>query len=204
MTTISPANIAVRYRNPTDGLKGNPGLTGVSNPNANSRLQSKTQSQIVPPGYSQRTLHSEKSKLADSSTLGARRSAITPTTVQYKGYGDDKKTRDIRLVPCSHRYCHNCLKRLVRIAITDETLFPLQCCRYQVLLEAFQAFITPELAQAFINKKIEFDTPNKLYCSALRSLVAPKLPTTWVHAMSVTRRRALYANQQLMGEEMCK
>lgn len=97
MTTISPANIAVTDHEPACTLKGNPQMTDVNNSNANLRLQSKSQGPIVPHGYYQRTLHSDKSKHADSSTLGARRSAITQPQLNAKAAVITKRPRMLDL-----------------------------------------------------------------------------------------------------------
>lgn len=68
--------------------------------------------------------------------------------------------------PCSHEYCHACLVGLVRSSLQDESLFPPRCCGQHIPVENGRWF-APELVGQFKAKKLEYDTPNRTYCSDL-------------------------------------
>ncbi|KAF5587634.1 IBR finger domain protein [Fusarium subglutinans] len=66
--------------------------------------------------------------------------------------------------PCSHEYCRECIVGLVRSSLQDETLFPPRCCGQNIPVTPGRWF-SPELVGQFQAKKLEFDTPNRTYCS---------------------------------------
>ncbi|CZR48791.1 uncharacterized protein FPRO_03888 [Fusarium proliferatum ET1] len=66
--------------------------------------------------------------------------------------------------PCSHDYCRECLLSLTRSSLQDETLFPPRCCGQNIPIEQGRWF-SPELVGQFQAKKLEFETPNRTYCS---------------------------------------
>ncbi|KAI7762763.1 hypothetical protein LZL87_008204 [Fusarium oxysporum] len=66
--------------------------------------------------------------------------------------------------PCSHEYCRECIVGLVRSSLQDETLFPPRCCGQNIPVTKGRWF-SPELVGQFQAKKLEFDTPNRTYCS---------------------------------------
>ncbi|KAF4962841.1 hypothetical protein FSARC_9084 [Fusarium sarcochroum] len=66
--------------------------------------------------------------------------------------------------PCSHEYCRGCLIGLVRSSLQDESLFPPRCCGQPIPVKQDRWF-SPELVGQFQAKKLEFDTPNRTYCS---------------------------------------
>jgi hypothetical protein len=78
---------------------------------------------------------------------------------------DDKKFFDVARLPCRHEYCRDCLEDLFRASLTDESLFPPRCCRQQIPIEAVRLFLKSKLVHAYEEKKIEFETPNRTYCS---------------------------------------
>ncbi|KAF4982579.1 hypothetical protein FZEAL_1811 [Fusarium zealandicum] len=67
--------------------------------------------------------------------------------------------------PCSHEYCRECLVTLVQSSLRDESLFPPRCCRQPIPIETKGRFLPPELIGEFRAKKIESETPNRVYCS---------------------------------------
>ncbi|OBT53865.1 hypothetical protein VE04_06564 [Pseudogymnoascus sp. 24MN13] len=79
--------------------------------------------------------------------------------------GDEKTLEELGCGPCGHEYCRDCLQDLVTAAITDQSLFPPRCCRQPIALEAIHTLLTSELVDAFIDKRVEYETPNKTYCS---------------------------------------
>ncbi|KAF5532505.1 IBR finger domain-containing protein [Fusarium napiforme] len=66
--------------------------------------------------------------------------------------------------PCSHEYCRVCLVGLVRSSLQDESLFPPKCCGPAIPVKQSRWF-SPQLVGQFQAKKLEFDTPNRTYCS---------------------------------------
>jgi hypothetical protein len=49
--------------------------------------------------------------------------------------------------------------------MTDDSLFPPKCCRQPLVSGGVRIFLTPELVKEYERKKIEYDTPNRTYCS---------------------------------------
>ncbi|KIW21806.1 uncharacterized protein PV07_12768 [Cladophialophora immunda] len=78
---------------------------------------------------------------------------------------EPKKYFDVVAAPCNHEYCRDCLRDLFGASLTDESLFPPRCCRQNIPLDAVSIFLTSELKQEFQQKKVEFSTPNRTYCS---------------------------------------
>ncbi|KAF5876302.1 putative ibr finger domain protein [Botrytis fragariae] len=72
---------------------------------------------------------------------------------------------DIARVPCNHEYCRDCLQDLFRTSMVDDSLFPPRCCRQPITSETVRIFLTDKLILLYEQKKIEFDTPNRTYCS---------------------------------------
>jgi len=72
---------------------------------------------------------------------------------------------DVARVPCGHEYCRDCLQELYSHAMTDDTLFPPRCCRQPITSGGVRVFLTSELIHQYEQKKVEFDTPNRTYCS---------------------------------------
>ncbi|KAF5704810.1 IBR-like protein [Fusarium globosum] len=66
--------------------------------------------------------------------------------------------------PCSHDYCRECLVGLVRSSLQDETLFPPRCCGQNIPVKQGR-WLSLELVGQFQAKKLEFETPNRTYCS---------------------------------------
>ncbi|KAL2838621.1 hypothetical protein BJY01DRAFT_257966 [Aspergillus pseudoustus] len=67
----------------------------------------------------------------------------------------------VRMSPCVA-----CQTELFQISLTNESLFPPRCCRRPIDLDLARIFITPELVEQYIKKKVEFETPNRTYCHA--------------------------------------
>ncbi|KAH7111739.1 hypothetical protein B0J13DRAFT_631740 [Dactylonectria estremocensis] len=67
--------------------------------------------------------------------------------------------------PCTHEYCRGCLVTLVRCSLQDESLFPPRCCSQRIPIEGNARFLSPELVGEYRAKEVEFETPNRTYCS---------------------------------------
>jgi hypothetical protein len=79
---------------------------------------------------------------------------------------EDKKFIEVVRAPCSHEYCRECLQDLFRSSMTDESLFPPRCCRKQIALSFVRIFLTSDIVQQYEQKKIEFSTSDRTYCSS--------------------------------------
>ncbi|RMZ89571.1 hypothetical protein DV736_g3185, partial [Chaetothyriales sp. CBS 134916] len=78
---------------------------------------------------------------------------------------ETKKYFDLIQAPCRHEYCIDCIQDLFNSSMTDESLFPPKCCRTPIPLKSVEIFIPKQLKQTFEEKKVEFGTPNRTYCS---------------------------------------
>ncbi|CVK96354.1 uncharacterized protein FPRN_12307 [Fusarium proliferatum] len=67
--------------------------------------------------------------------------------------------------PCSHGMCQPCLIRSIQTAMNDESLFPPKCCGQAIPANATNVFITGELLAEFEDKREEFATAKRTYCS---------------------------------------
>ncbi|KAL2063577.1 hypothetical protein VTL71DRAFT_5382 [Oculimacula yallundae] len=68
-------------------------------------------------------------------------------------------------MPCKHDYCHFCVQRVVINALVDEALFPPRCCKQSFDMDSMRNALTPELISGFHEKKAEFETIDRTYCS---------------------------------------
>ncbi|KAK2766523.1 IBR finger domain-containing protein [Colletotrichum kahawae] len=66
--------------------------------------------------------------------------------------------------PCSHLYCHDCLRSLFEACLTDESLFPARCCGQQIPVDDHRPVLGSKLVGQFRAKEVEFSTPNRTYC----------------------------------------
>lgn len=109
----------------------------------------------------------------ESSAWAATRKRLTPNENDQQAIpnracvscGDEFQSFHLASVPCGHEYCKTCLHELFRLAMGDESLFPPRCCRQHITLGAVRMWLDKDLVEAFDMKKIEFDTPNRTYCS---------------------------------------
>lgn len=51
--------------------------------------------------------------------------------------------------------------------MTDDTLFPPRCCRQPIVPNSnVRVYLSAEIVHQYEAKKVEFDTPNRTYCSS--------------------------------------
>lgn len=72
--------------------------------------------------------------------------------------------QDTARVPCGHQYCRTCIQELFRASFMDESLFPPKCCRELITADSVRTYLTKELVRQYEDKKIEYETPNRIYC----------------------------------------
>ncbi|KAH7179283.1 uncharacterized protein B0J16DRAFT_387116 [Fusarium flagelliforme] len=70
-------------------------------------------------------------------------------------------------VPCFHTLCRTCFVTLINTTLNDESLFPPKCCGQPIPITAsnHSRFITESMVTGFEEKKIEFETVDRTYCS---------------------------------------
>ncbi|KAM5343529.1 hypothetical protein ACJ41O_012066 [Fusarium nematophilum] len=61
--------------------------------------------------------------------------------------------------------CRDQFPQLSACSLQDESLFPPRCCGQHIPIEGNSRFLSPELVGEYRAKKVEFETPNRTYCS---------------------------------------
>ncbi|RAK73231.1 BRcat and Rcat domain-containing protein, partial [Aspergillus fijiensis CBS 313.89] len=79
---------------------------------------------------------------------------------------------------CSHNYCSSCLERCFKSSLTEGGRFPPRCCGRPYDIATVGKHLTPETLRQYEKKKVEFETPNKVYCS--RGRCSAFIPSTWI------------------------
>lgn len=74
---------------------------------------------------------------------------------------------DLIRLSCEHSYCMECMVRLFTLAMTDETIFPPQCCGASIPLAKVQSQVTTQFENAFKERQVELgtQTSDRTYCS---------------------------------------
>ncbi|KAF2396243.1 hypothetical protein EJ06DRAFT_249700 [Trichodelitschia bisporula] len=78
---------------------------------------------------------------------------------------DDVPVRKSAKLDCTHRICHDCLKRVFKLSVTDPQLMPPKCCSDSPipLKHVDRLFDTP-FKRTWNKKFAEYTTKNRLYC----------------------------------------
>ncbi|BCR99047.1 BRcat and Rcat domain-containing protein [Aspergillus luchuensis] len=71
-------------------------------------------------------------------------------------------------MPCQHKYCSRCLKKLVFTVMPEEGLFPPRCCKQKIPTEVILPVLTPKERTVYFAKVQEYATParERWYCPA--------------------------------------
>lgn len=77
---------------------------------------------------------------------------------------EELESTNLVCIPCGHVYCRKCLEDLYRASMSDESLFPPQCCTQPIPIASVRNFFTAQFFLEFEEKKIEFETSNRTYC----------------------------------------
>ena len=77
---------------------------------------------------------------------------------------DEFSARHLITAPCGDHYCKTCIGNLYDLATKDESLFPPRCCRQPIPVGIATPMLTSTQVQTFLEKSIEFNTPNRIYC----------------------------------------
>jgi len=113
----------------------------------------------------QGTFYSEADAQADPSHSAAlRKPAEVEEMIQCAACTETCVWFDTVMAPCGDNHCEDCISDLFEKSMNDETLYPPRCCRQPIPLKSTSVFLKPGLFEAFSEKKIELDTPNRIYC----------------------------------------
>ncbi|PVH70490.1 hypothetical protein DL98DRAFT_135935 [Cadophora sp. DSE1049] len=103
---------------------------------------------------------------AESSSWAASRNPPKALKRQCTACQDSFIYCELARTPCKHEYCRDCIRDLFQASLTDDTLFPPRCCKQPITFGGgVRIHLTSALVQSFESKKIEFDTPDRTYCS---------------------------------------
>ncbi|KAH6711589.1 hypothetical protein BKA61DRAFT_486555 [Leptodontidium sp. MPI-SDFR-AT-0119] len=78
---------------------------------------------------------------------------------------EDFESAHTSQMPCKRDYCHFCVQRIVINSLVDEALYPPRCCKQPFDMDSMRQALTPELISDFYEKKAEFETVDRAYCS---------------------------------------
>jgi hypothetical protein len=101
------------------------------------------------------------------------------------GVCQENQTRHaVIALACHHHYCRNCLQTTFEGAFADEQRFPPRRCDQPIPVPPADGFLSPEIMRIYHEKKIEFGTVNRIYCSA------PSC-STFIRPEDITEGRAI-------------
>ena len=73
---------------------------------------------------------------------------------------------DVARLPCDHECCRACLMEMFQAATVDESRYPPKCCQeISPYPENVRLFLTMEMINKYLEKKIEWETKNRIYCA---------------------------------------
>jgi len=73
---------------------------------------------------------------------------------------------DVARLPCDHECCRACLMEMFQAATVDESRYPPKCCQeLSPHSDNVRLFLTSEMINKYLEKKIEWETKNRIYCS---------------------------------------
>ncbi|KAI5481600.1 hypothetical protein MNV49_002826 [Pseudohyphozyma bogoriensis] len=123
----------------------------------------------------------------DALRLSPAGATSSPSEVDCVICGDSLYKSSAIKVPCphGHHYCRHCLRDLAVRAMDDETLMPPRCDGVPIPMELITPRLTPEQQKRFASKKVEFGTPDRLYCSTATCSKFLGAATSAAHKRSV-------------------
>ncbi|XMA13408.1 hypothetical protein WAI453_006199 [Rhynchosporium graminicola] len=141
--------------------------------------------------------HSTSSSNAETSTWAASRKSRAPKH-HCTACRDTFSFCELSRAPCTHEYCRSCLQDLFITSMTDDTLFPPRCCRQPITPSmSIRIYLTTKIVDDYEAKKVEFDTPNRTYCSN-------PLCSSFIRTNCVVEERASCQVCQVVTCTICK
>lgn len=67
--------------------------------------------------------------------------------------------------PCGDTYCRECITRLFKSAMKDDSLFPPKCCGEHIPFNLVKHFFSPGSSALFDDREIELSTVDRTYCA---------------------------------------
>ena len=77
---------------------------------------------------------------------------------------DEVLTDVVVQAPCTHYYCYECLEKLFRSSLKDETLFPPKCCKRSIPITNVLRLLPRDIVSDFNKRQDEYDAKDKTYC----------------------------------------
>jgi hypothetical protein len=133
----------------------------------------------------------------ESSSWAATRPTARPMYRRCIACQEHIRFFDTARVACNHEYCRDCLQDLFRASMTDDSLFPPRCCRQPILAKTVRIFLTVELLKQYEQKKVEFETPDRTYCSN-------PLCSAFIRREDITNERATCPDCRAVTCTTCK
>lgn len=102
----------------------------------------------------------------ESSSWAAKRNPSNAAKRQCTACHESFTYHDLARAPCKHEYCRDCIRDLFQASLTDDTLFPPRCCKKPITFGGgVRIHLTSAIVKSYEHKKIEFETPDRTYCS---------------------------------------
>ena len=78
---------------------------------------------------------------------------------------DDVRISKSAKLPCKHRMCHTCLRRIFNMSIKDPAHMPPRCCTDEhIHLKHVDKLFDNEFKKTFNRKFLEYTSKNRIYC----------------------------------------
>ncbi|KAB8267552.1 hypothetical protein BDV30DRAFT_219869 [Aspergillus minisclerotigenes] len=100
-------------------------------------------------------------------------------------------------LPCQHKYCNTCIRRMAATSMTDEQLFPPRCCSRKIPSETVLPLLSPKERGSFVSKATEYATPvaDRWYCPA--STCGKWIPPTAVNSEKIQTQICPYCSTRI-------
>lgn len=103
-----------------------------------------------------------------SSVLGLFTKPLPPPEKQVScltcGSDDIPASKSAKL-PCTHRMCHSCLKRIFKMSIKDPAHMPPRCCQEKhISLRHVESLFDDDFKKTWNRKFKEYNAKNRIYC----------------------------------------
>ncbi|KAF5564116.1 arylsulfatase [Fusarium phyllophilum] len=110
-------------------------------------------------------IQAEETQPDETQTEDAEKTNEERDADEHPGTADQFPKDEVYDAPCSHGMCQPCLIRSIQTAMKDESIFPPKCCGQAIPVDNTNAFITEDLLTEYDNKREEFETTKRTYCS---------------------------------------